>query len=70
MVRGAVVTTDPVNELSTLLAVSVGLVVGVAAATLAENEKPAAPILTPELTVVDELSDTARGTGGFGSTER
>lgn len=28
------------------------------------------PVLTPELTVVDELSQTARGTGGHGSTGR
>jgi dUTP pyrophosphatase len=27
------------------------------------------PIYCPELKVVDELSDTKRGTGGFGSTE-
>jgi len=26
------------------------------------------PVLTPEYTVVDELSDTSRGTKGFGST--
>jgi dUTP pyrophosphatase len=28
------------------------------------------PVLTPELVEVEELSDTARGTGGFGSTGR
>jgi dUTP pyrophosphatase len=28
------------------------------------------PVVTPELTVVDELSQTARGTGGNGSTGR
>ena len=28
------------------------------------------PILTPELELVDELEDTERGTGGFGSTGR
>ena len=28
------------------------------------------PILTPELEVVDELDETERGTGGFGSTGR
>jgi dUTP pyrophosphatase len=28
------------------------------------------PVVTPELTVVDELSQTARGTGGHGSTGR
>ncbi len=26
------------------------------------------PVLTPEIQIVDELSDTTRGTGGFGST--
>ncbi|MBQ1432621.1 MAG: dUTP diphosphatase, partial [Ruminococcus sp.] len=26
------------------------------------------PILTPEICEVDELSDTVRGEGGFGST--
>lgn len=29
-----------------------------------------APVLTPEITEVDELSDTARGEGGFGSSGR
>lgn len=28
------------------------------------------PVETPELTVADELSDTTRGSGGFGSTGR
>ena len=28
------------------------------------------PVETPELTVADELSDTMRGSGGFGSTGR
>ena len=28
------------------------------------------PVETPELTVADELSDTERGSGGFGSTGR
>lgn len=27
-----------------------------------------APVLTPDITEVDELSDTSRGAGGFGST--
>ena len=29
-----------------------------------------APVLTPDITEVDELSDTARGEGGFGSSGR
>lgn len=29
-----------------------------------------APVLTPEITEVNELSDTARGEGGFGSSGR
>ena len=29
-----------------------------------------APVFTPEVEVVSELSDTARGAGGFGSTNR
>ena len=29
-----------------------------------------APVLTPDITEVDELSDTARGKGGFGSSGR
>ena len=27
-----------------------------------------APVLTPDITEADELSDTLRGAGGFGST--
>ena len=29
-----------------------------------------APVFTPEVEVVDELSDTVRGAGGFGSTNK
>lgn len=41
---------------------------------IAPNERIAQmlimPVETPELTVTDDLSDTARGSGGFGSTGR
>ena len=40
--------------------------------TIEPNERVAqmviAPVLTPAIVEVDELSDTARGAGGFGST--
>ncbi len=40
--------------------------------TVAHGERVAqmviTPVLTPEYILVDELDDTARGTGGFGST--
>lgn len=29
-----------------------------------------APVFTPDVDIVDELSDTARGAGGFGSTNK
>lgn len=42
------------------------------AATIHSGERIAqltiVPVLTPEIQIVDELSDTTRGTGGFGST--
>ncbi len=45
---------------------------GTAAQTIADGERIAqivfAPYMTAEFTVTDELSDTVRGIGGFGST--